>query len=233
MRYIDSMGYMQISDNPQALPSSLVDQSHTSDRAHPAVNSTTMTGSGPSQQSGITNAGTRTGDATRHELRTQAAIRAVQNAQAQALYRGIPDSVSSQRTAAIGVGSTGAVTFTPTPASLAAEMHTGLLAGGRSHQYQQYQQPQLHGQHHRQQDRLYTSSGAHSNQGQGHASGDTFSSYPSGSDYTDYAHRQTGTGAHSGTASGSVSLSGALGHGGPSVQTLERRWGDVLQRVQA
>ena len=86
--------------------------------------------------------------ATLQQLRTQAAVRAVQqhhqnqtqsrshSAQTQALFRSsLGDSVCLQRS-----NGANSARFTPTPASVAAEMHTGLLSGGRTGQQPLQQQ---------------------------------------------------------------------------------------------
>ncbi|EJC97732.1 uncharacterized protein FOMMEDRAFT_32343 [Fomitiporia mediterranea MF3/22] len=148
-RYIDSSGYIRLSDAHVQMSSGNSSNAPSGQPSNPSPFASSFSGA----------TGTGAVAATLQQLRTQAALRAVsahtQNNSLQALSRGYSEGGNAQRgngpansttaggaTAQPAGGAGGAVNFTPTPASVAAEMQSGLLASSRSHQQQQQAQQQ-------------------------------------------------------------------------------------------
>ncbi|KAL5523218.1 hypothetical protein ACEPAF_1485 [Sanghuangporus sanghuang] len=270
-RYIDSAGYMRFSDSTQ-IPSSASASAHptsnSSSSPSPFYGLTTGAASAGAMTSNVaddtaTLQQLRTQAALRAVSAHAAAQTQSQGLHAHGLYRGSSESGSAanapHRLAGApgsghgvsggGVSAAGAmgagpvpVNFTPTPASIAAEMQTGLLTGGRlgaaKPPFGQGQGQAGSAYHAYSQTQTQTHSMSSESPS---ATIPPASSSPSNSGYSAYPDYSSGLPDSSSMSEAFGQNHGhehnhdhnhGHGHGGnQSIQALERRWSDVLQRV--
>ncbi|KAL5499197.1 hypothetical protein ACEPAH_1715 [Sanghuangporus vaninii] len=271
-RYIDSSGYMRFSDSMQIPSSASVSTNPTSNpSSSPSPFYGLTTGAAAAGAAGTNNAADdtvtlqqlRTQAALRAVSAHAAAQTQSQGMHGHGLYRGSPEtgsaanahhrlagaSGSGNGVSGGGAGAAGTmgagpapVNFTPTPASIAAEMHTGLLTSGRlgaaKPSFGQGQgQGQVGSAYH-----AYSQSQSQSMSSESPSTAiPSSSSSSSNSGYSAYPDYSSGL-PNSSSMSGSFGQNHGHdhdhdhnhghGHGGnQSVQALERRWSDVLQRV--